>query len=154
AGGSTLSSKPSGSGTLTVWLMDGSAPTTLTDQLNAEFAQKYPGWKVNYQVQEWTGIGDKLGKALSSSTPPDLIELGNTQAVGYAQSGALLDLTGISNAFHCDQWLKGLKDSGAYGGKQYAVPFYAANRTVIYRKDMFAKAGIANPPASDQEWLA
>ena len=153
AGSSTLPSA-SGSGTLTVWLMDGSAPTSLTNQLNAEFEQTHPGWKVNYQVQEWDGIGDKLAKALSSNNPPDVVELGNTQAVQYAQSGALADLTSVSNAFHCDQWLSGLKTSGAYDGKQYAIPFYAANRTVIYRKDMFAKAGITAAPTSDAEWLA
>jgi N,N'-diacetylchitobiose transport system substrate-binding protein len=153
-GSTTLSSKPSGSGTLTVWLMDGSATTQLTDQLNAEFAQQYPGWKVNYQVQEWDGIGQKLAKALSSSTPPDVVELGNTQAIAYSQSGGLLDLTGMTNAFQCKQWVQALKDSGAYQGKQYAIPFYAANRTVIYRKDMFAKAGITAPPTSNDEWLA
>jgi N,N'-diacetylchitobiose transport system substrate-binding protein len=152
--GSTTAPKPSGSGTLTVWLMDGSAPTTMTNQLNAEFAQEYPGWKVNYQVQEWDGIGDKLAKALSSSNPPDVVELGNTQAVQYSQSGALADLTSVSNAFHCDQWLSALKTSGAYDNKQYAIPFYAANRTVIYRKDMFAKAGITAAPTSNDEWLA
>lgn len=154
AGSTSLPNAPSGSGTLTVWLMDGSAPTALTNQLNAEFQQQHPGWHVNYQVQEWDGIGDKLAKALSSSNPPDIVELGNTQAVQYAQSGALADVTSISNAFHCDQWLAGLKQSGAWQGKQYAIPFYAANRTVIYRKDMFAKAGITATPTSDAEWLA
>jgi N,N'-diacetylchitobiose transport system substrate-binding protein len=153
-GSPTLASVPSGNHTLTVWLMDGSAPKTLTDQLNAEFEQSHPGWKVNYQVQEWDGIGDKLAKALSSSNPPDVVELGNTQAVQYAQSGALMDMTSIDNAFNCKQWLSGLTVSGAWQGKQYAMPFYAANRTVIYRKDMFAKAGITSTPTSNAEWLS
>jgi N,N'-diacetylchitobiose transport system substrate-binding protein len=153
--GSTSPATPSASGgTLTVWLMDGSAPKGWAEALNAEFAQKYPGWKVNYQIQQWNGIVAKLNKALTSSSTPDIIEVGNTQAVSYAQAGELQDLTSATNQFNCSQWNQALKDSGAFQKKQYAVPFYGANRTVIYRKDMFAKAGITNPPATNSEWLA
>jgi N,N'-diacetylchitobiose transport system substrate-binding protein len=139
---------------LTVWLMDGSAPKGWAEALNAEFAQKYPGWKINYLIQEWDGIVAKLNKALSSSAPPDVVELGNTQAVSYAEAGELADLTSNDNQFNCAQWNQALKDSGAFDSKQYAVPFYGANRTVVYRKDMFAKAGITAPPTTNDEWLA
>lgn len=154
SGSSTPASVPSGKHTLTVWLMDGSAPKSLTNQLNAQFQAEHPGWTVNYQVQEWDNIGEKLAKALSSNTPPDVVELGNTDAVQYAQSGALADVTSVSNEFNCSQWLSALKISGAWDGKQYAIPFYAANRTVIYRKSMFAQAGITTPPTSNAEWLS
>jgi len=153
--GSTSPATPSASGgTLTVWLMDGSAPKGWAEALNAEFAQKYPGWKVNYQIEEWNGIVAKLNKALTSSATPDVIEVGNTQAVSYAQAGELQDLTSATNQFNCPQWNQALKDSGAFQKKQYGVPFYGANRTVIYRKDMFTKAGITSPPTTDAEWLS
>jgi N,N'-diacetylchitobiose transport system substrate-binding protein len=154
AGSSTAAAPSASGGTLTVWLMNGSAPTGWAEALNAEFQAAHPGWKINYQIQQWNGIVAKLNKALSSSAPPDVVELGNTQAVSYAQAGELQDLTSVSNAFNCNQWNQALKDSGAFQQKQFAVPFYGANRTVIYRKDMFAKAGITNPPTTDSEWLA
>jgi N,N'-diacetylchitobiose transport system substrate-binding protein len=153
AGNSTPPSV-SGGGTLTVWLMDGSAPKGWAEQLNSQFTKAHPGWKINYQIQEWDGIVAKLNKALSSSEPPDVVELGNTQAVSYAEAGELADLTGMSNEFQCSQWNQALKDSGAFDQKQYAIPFYGANRTVIYRKDMFAHAGIKTPPTTDAQWLA
>lgn len=152
--GSSTAPAPSGSGTLTVWIMDGSLADATSKALNAEFEQKYPGWKVNYQIQEWDGIGAKLNKALSSSQPPDVVELGNTQAISYAEAGELEDITAKTNEFNCSQWNKALALSGSDAGKQYSVPFYGANRTVIYRKDMFAKAGITAPPTSDSEWIA
>lgn len=152
--GSTTPPSVSGGGKLTVWLMDGSAPKGWAEALNAEFTKAHPGWTINYQIQEWDGIVAKLNKALSSSSPPDVVELGNTQAVSYAEAGELADLTSMSNEFHCSQWNQALKDSGAFDQKQYAIPFYGANRTVIYRKDMFAKAGIKSPPTSDAEWIA
>lgn len=141
-------------GDVTVWLMTGSAPTTLTDALNKEFEAAHPGVKVKYEIQQWDGIQQKLTTALAGGTPPDVIEIGNTQTAAFAsQDGVLTDLTADKDAFNGAQWLKGLADSGTYDGKVYGVPFYAANREVIYRKDMFEQAGITKPPASNDEWI-
>ncbi len=139
--------------TLTVWLMDGSAPETLTDALNKEFEGANDGVTVKYEVQEWNGIQDKLTTALASQDPPDVIELGNTQAPSFAAEGVLTDLTGDVDSMNGDAWLSSLKDSGEWDGKQFSTPFYAANRSVIYRTDMFQQAGIAEAPTSREEWL-
>ncbi|WP_410638827.1 sugar ABC transporter substrate-binding protein [Amycolatopsis sp. lyj-346] len=158
SGGSDTAASPSGnaplSGTVTVWLMTGSAPTTLTDALNKEFEAAHPGVKVKYEIQQWDGIQQKLTTALASGAPPDVIEIGNTQTAAFAsQDGVLTDLTADKDSFNGSQWLKGLADSGSYDGKVYGVPFYAANREVIYRKDMFEQAGITKTPASNDEWI-
>ena len=50
-------------GTLTVWLMNGSLNDNSVVQLNTDFQMAHPGWKVNYQVQQWNGIVDKLTTA-------------------------------------------------------------------------------------------
>ncbi len=147
------SSAPSGPRTLTVWLMNGSAPAPLTDALHKEFQDSHKDVTVKYEVQQWNGIQDKLTTALASNDAPDVIEIGNTQAPKFAAEDVLLDVTSSTGDFNGGQWLSSLKDSGSWDGKQYAVPFYAANREVLYRKDMFEQAGIAAPPASRQEWL-
>jgi N,N'-diacetylchitobiose transport system substrate-binding protein len=133
--------------------MNGSAPETLTDALHKEFQEKHEGVTVKYEVQEWDGIQDKLTTALASQNPPDVIELGNTQAPAFAAEGVLTDLSGDVQNLSGDQWLPSLKSSGEWDGKQFSTPFYAANREVIYRTDMFQQAGIAAPPTSRQEWL-
>jgi N,N'-diacetylchitobiose transport system substrate-binding protein len=140
--------------TLTVWLMDGSAPTTLTDALNKEFQDAHPGVTVKYEVQKWNGIQEKLTTALTSNNPPDVIELGNTQTAKFAAEETLADLSGDVSGLGGDQWLGGLKDSLTWDGKQYGLPFYAANRTVIYRTDLFQAAGIAAAPKSRDEWVS
>ncbi|GAA3993875.1 sugar ABC transporter substrate-binding protein [Allokutzneria multivorans] len=142
----------SGERSLTVWLMNGSAPTTLTDELHKEFQDKHPGVKVKYEIQQWTGIQDKLTTALAGNQPPDVVELGNTQNPKFSKAGVLTDLAADASQLGGGQWLEGLKQSGAWQGKQYGVPFYAANRSVIYRKDLFDKAGIKEP-TSRAEWL-
>ncbi len=57
----TSAPSPTGTtGTLTVWLMNGSLNDNSVVQLNTDFQMAHPGWKVNYQVQQWNGIVDKL----------------------------------------------------------------------------------------------
>ncbi|WP_410615450.1 sugar ABC transporter substrate-binding protein [Amycolatopsis sp. lyj-109] len=158
SGGSDTAASSSGnaplSGTVTVWLMTGSAPEKTTDALNKEFEAAHPGVKVKYEVQQWDGIQQKLTTALASGAPPDVIEIGNTQTAAFASNdGVLTDLTADKDNFNGAQWLKGLADSGTYEGKIYGVPFYAANREVIYRKDMFEQAGITKAPTSNDEWI-
>jgi N,N'-diacetylchitobiose transport system substrate-binding protein len=142
-----------GSKTLTVWLMDGSAPDKLVADLNSEFQAAHAGVKVTYAKQQWNGIQEKLTTALASNNPPDVIELGNTQTAKFASSGALADLSGKVSDLGGQNWLKALTESGAWEGKQFGVPFYAANRVVIYRTDLFKKAGVKAPTSLD-EWIA
>ena len=152
--GSSQQAQSGGNRTLTVWLMDGSAPDAVVNDLNAEFTASHPGVNVNYQKQVWDGILEKLTTALASNNPPDVIELGNTQAPNFTSKGALVDLSSKVGDLGGQDWLTGLKDSGAWDGKQYAIPFYAGDRVVIYRTDLFKQAGIGKPPASIDEWIA
>ena len=138
----------SSSGPLTVWLMNGSAPDKLISDLNAEFEQAHPGMKVDYQVQQWDGIQDKLTTALASNNPPDIVELGNTQAPKFVAAGALANLDDKLATLGADHWLPGLAATGVSDGKTFATPFYGANRVVIYRKDLFQAAGITSDPKS------
>jgi N,N'-diacetylchitobiose transport system substrate-binding protein len=138
--------------TLTVWLMDGSAPDQLVADLNTEFTAAHQGVTVTYQKQQWNGILEKLTTALASNDPPDVIELGNTQTAKFAASGALADLSGKVGDLGGQNWLKAMTESGAWDGKQYGIPFYAANRVVIYRTDLFDKAKVS-PPTSLDEWV-
>ncbi|MFD8501030.1 extracellular solute-binding protein [Amycolatopsis sp. NPDC059657] len=147
------SSAPPKDGTITVWLMTGTAPDSMSAALHKDFEDAHPGVKVKYEIQQWKGIQEKLTAALASDSPPDVIEVGNTQTPFFAAQGVSADLSGSVADFNGPQWLAGLKASGEYDGKTYGVPFYAANREVIYRKDMFEQAGITAPPTSRAEWL-
>lgn len=141
---------PGSAGTLTVWLMNGSLNDNTVVQLDTDFQMSHPGWKVNYQVQQWNGIVDKLTTALASNTPPDVIEMGNTQAITFEAAGALMDLTsqrqalggGTANSGDGQLFVDSLNSASVYQDKLFAVPFYAGDRVLIYRKDLFQAAGI------------
>lgn len=142
-----------GSKSVTVWVMDGSAPDDWMAGVNKEFEAKHPGVKVKVEKQQWNGIQEKLTTALSEDTPPDVVELGNTQTAGYAVTGGLADLSADKADLGYDGWNKGMIPSAELDGKLYAAPWYAANRAVIYDKKVFKKAGV-KPPKTRDEWVA
>jgi N,N'-diacetylchitobiose transport system substrate-binding protein len=150
-GSSGSGSNPSNeTGTLTVWLMNGSAPQSIIDEVNTDFKARYPNVTVNVEIQQWGDIGTKLDTALPGNTPPDVVELGNTLVAKYAAAGALEDITGKKTGFdNSSSWLQSLTDSCTQGGKLYCVPYYAGSRAIIYRKDFFASAGVTPPTSMD-----
>ncbi|MEU9352058.1 extracellular solute-binding protein [Streptomyces griseoloalbus] len=143
--------------TVTVWLMQHSASQEFLDRFTKVFEREHPGLDVDIRVQEWTGIGEKVQKALETDEQdgPDVIEVGNTQVSQYAEGDGLHDLTLESmRDWGRDAWLPGLAEPGRWGSQQYGIPWYAANRVVIYRKDLFREAGVTAPPKTRDEWLA
>ncbi len=158
--GSTAGS-PSSSGaldgkgkTLTVWAMTGDLSDATLKAINDEFT-KETGAKVKVQTQQWTDISTKITTALASSTPPDVLDLGNTQVATFASSGGLADLTSYKDDFAQGQtWLGGLADPATVDGKLYAVPSFAGARAVLYNKDVWTAAGITAAPTTYDELKA
>ncbi|MFC9028468.1 extracellular solute-binding protein [Streptomyces arboris] len=153
---SSPSDSASGDGrtTVDVWLMRDSVSDTFQKEFTADFEKRHPKIDVKIQIQEWDGIGQKITAALASNDAPDVIEAGNTQVAQFAESGGLLDLSDRKDELNGEDWLSGLAEPGAYEGKQYGIPYYAANRVVIYRTDLFEKAGIdAKEIKTRDQWI-
>ncbi|MFJ6561104.1 extracellular solute-binding protein [Streptomyces sp. NPDC091412] len=150
---------PGGSGrhTVTVWMMKGSASQDFLDRFTEDFERTHGDLRLDIRIQEWTGIGPKVQAALTNRSEggPDVIEVGNTQVAQYAKGGRLTNLTLESmRDWGMRDWLPGLAEPGLDNSSQYGIPWYAANRVVIYRKDLFEQAGITKPPRTRAEWLA
>ncbi|MFF5973915.1 extracellular solute-binding protein [Streptomyces sp. NPDC012769] len=140
---------------LDVWLMRDSVSAAFQKEFEAGFEKDHPAIDVKIQTQEWDGIGEKVTAALAGNDAPDVIEVGNTQVARYARSGGLTDFTDRVGELGGGSWLKGLAEPGAYDGRQYGIPYYAANRVVIYRTDLFREAGIdAGTIKTREQWLA
>ncbi|MFE5401307.1 extracellular solute-binding protein [Streptomyces sp. NPDC056580] len=137
--------------TLTVWTMDGSAPPQWSKDVQAAFEKK-TGAKLKLEIQKWDGIQQKITTALSESNPPDVIEVGNTQTPAYAATGGLAELGDLKQEIGSD-WTPSVSQSSVYDGKQYAAPWYFANRVVIYNKKIWAKAGIKDTPKTRDEFF-
>ncbi|MFF1695602.1 extracellular solute-binding protein [Streptomyces sp. NPDC058257] len=141
--------------TVSVWLMRGSASAEFIERFTTDFEKQNSGIDLQIHLQEWTGIGGKVKAALKDENGPDVIEVGNTQVAQYVDEGGLYDLT-LESArdLGMKDWLPGLAEPGRYNGSQYGIPWYAANRVVIYNKDLFERAGIEQPPKTRAQWIA
>ncbi|MFF2009400.1 extracellular solute-binding protein [Streptomyces sp. NPDC058195] len=142
-------------GKVTVWLMKDSVSADFLKRFTADFEKEHPSIELEFKFQSWSGIGPKVIRALKGKDTPDVIEVGNTQVAQYAESGGLRDLTlEAVRDLGSEDWLPGLADPGSVNGLQYGIPWYAANRVVIYNKEIFERAGIKNPPKTRAEWIA
>jgi N,N'-diacetylchitobiose transport system substrate-binding protein len=150
-GGSQSQATTNGSGkTITVWLQSDAKTgwPAVVDQANKRFEQQ-TGAKVNIQWQQWSNYTTKLDSTFAGSSGiPDVVELGNTQTASYIDAGAFTDLTSQKSQFaNSATWLNGLAESGTSpDGKLEAVPYYAGSRVIIYRTDIWKKAGVTTAP--------
>ncbi|MEE1815478.1 extracellular solute-binding protein [Streptomyces sp. SP18ES09] len=143
-----------GTKTVHVWLMRDSVSEDFLARFTEAYEKEHDGVDLEFTVQEWTGIGKKVTEAIQGSGGPDVIEVGNTQVAQYADTDKLFDLTLESvRDLGREDWLPGLAEPGSISGSQYGIPWYAANRIVIYNKDLFDEAGVDKPPATRAEWL-
>ncbi|MGW6555454.1 extracellular solute-binding protein, partial [Streptomyces sp. NPDC055051] len=140
--------------TVDIWLMRDSVSEDFLKRFTEAYEDEHGDVELNVTIQDWTGIGKKVTEAIKGGGGPDLIEVGNTQVAQYADTDRLYDLTLESvRDLGSEDWLPGLAEPGNLGGSQYGIPWYAANRIVIYNKDLFSAAGVTDPPATRAEWL-
>lgn len=154
AGCGLLPGGDGGTRTVNVWLMRDSVSEDFLSRFTETYEKEHSGVELEFTIQEWTGIGKKVTEAIQGSGGPDVIEVGNTQVAQYADTDKLFDLTLESvRDLGREDWLPGLAEPGSISGSQYGIPWYAANRIVIYNKDLFDAAGIDEPPATREQWL-
>ncbi|MGC5169116.1 extracellular solute-binding protein [Microbacterium sp. DT81.1] len=119
-------------GDLTVWLVGTDTPDTARDYLKDTFEAENEGWTLTVEEKTWADTSETYVAALSSSDSPDVVEVGNTQALGFIDQGLFLDISDIQGDLGGDDLLPGLVDAGTYDGSFYAAPYYAGGRIVFY----------------------
>jgi N,N'-diacetylchitobiose transport system substrate-binding protein len=131
AGGTGAPAEPE-TGDLTVWLVGADTPQTARDYLKETFEDENEGWTLTVEEKTWDDVSNTYTAALSSNDSPDVVEVGNTQALGFADAGLFLDISDIQEDLGGDDLLGGLVDAGTYEGALYAAPYYAGGRIVFY----------------------
>ncbi|GHK00944.1 sugar ABC transporter substrate-binding protein [Streptomyces sp. Y2F8-2] len=140
---------------LTVWLTVDAQNNwpALVKAADDAVLKKHPGLKINHEYYGWPDKNTKLDAVLATDKAPDVVEMGNTEMLGYMVKGAFapVDAAKFDNSA---QWLDGLKASVTYDGKTYGVPYYAGGRVANWRKDIAASVGVKTPPKTYQELTA
>jgi N,N'-diacetylchitobiose transport system substrate-binding protein len=140
---------------LTVWLTVDAQNNwpELVKAADAAVQKKHPGVKITHEYYGWPDKNAKLDAVLATDKVPDVVEMGNTEMLGYMVKGAFapLDASKFDNS---SAWLDGLKASVTYEDKTYGVPYYAGGRVGNWRKDLFASAGVKAAPKTYAELTA
>ncbi|MFJ8714436.1 extracellular solute-binding protein [Streptomyces violaceus] len=140
---------------LTVWLTVDAQNNwpQLVKAADAAVQKKHPGLKINHEYYGWPDKNAKLDAVLATDKAPDVVEMGNTEMLGYMVKGAFahLDPAKFDNS---EAWLDGLKASVTYEDKTYGVPYYAGGRVANWRKDIAASVGVKTPPKTYKELTA
>ena len=136
--------------TLRVWLNGPDTPDEMIELAQATFAEQYPNVTVEVERQEWDGLVPRLTNVLPTEDSPDIVEMGNTQAQAFEAAGALVDLSEAREDLGGDDLVDSLVEAGTYDGSFYGVPYYGGARIVVYRKDLFEKAGLEIPTTMEE----
>jgi multiple sugar transport system substrate-binding protein len=156
--GGTGASSAGGSG-------GGSAPVTKIKLVAAEyskenteafwtkFAAAYKaktGIDLDVQVVSWDDIDPQSSTMIQNNAAPDILNL-NAYA-SYAKDGLLYSADDVLSDSVKGDLLPNFVQSGTYQGKMYGMPDLSSARALFYNTDVFAKAGIAGPPKTWDEF--
>ncbi|MFF9779516.1 extracellular solute-binding protein [Streptomyces sp. NPDC013978] len=148
-GGSDSGDSADGPVTITWW--DTSNATNEAPTYKAlvkEFEAANKDIKVKYVNVPFDQAQNKFDTAAGATGAPDILrsEVGWTPA--FAKKGFFLPLDGTEALKDQDKFQPSLIKQAQFDGKTYGVPFVTDTLALVYNKELFEKAGIAEAPKS------
>jgi len=118
-----------------------------------KFNDTHPDIQVDYQLQPWDSIAQKLPTAIASGAGPDLATPDYNVATiqQYVANGLALPLDDLIPQVGAGVLPQAVIDSFSVDGKLYAAPANYATLLLYYNKDLLKAAGIAAPPKTMTE---
>ncbi|MFD9005592.1 extracellular solute-binding protein [Streptomyces sp. NPDC059582] len=146
-GGSDSGDKADGPVTITWWDTSNATNEAPTYQaLVKEFEAANKNIKVKYVNVPFDQAQNKFDTAAGASGAPDILrsEVGWTPA--FAKKGYFLPLDGTEALADQAKFKSNLITQAQYDGKTYGVPLVTDTLALVYNKQLFQKAGIAEAP--------
>lgn len=142
--------EPTGTVRLLNPIFDGPDGKSLLEKLLAELKSRHPKMSVQVDYTDYSHLNEKLTTSVAGGAPYDVMMMGVGWIPPFASKGVLgpLDTTPAALA---KTYNRRSVDPCVYGGKVYGLPVMLDTRFGIYRKDLFAAAGLHTPPASFQQ---
>ena len=122
------------------------------EQLVKDFEAANSTIKVRLEVQSWENIFDVVRTKVQGGTAPDILEL-DSSGPAYGKEDLLYEADEIVSERTLSDIVPAFVESAAIDGVAYGVPTVASTRALFYNKDLFAQAGIAEPPTTWDELL-
>jgi len=126
-------------------------------QLLPEFNKQHPDIKITMIFMEENDLRNAATKDVATQGGQyDIMTVGAYEVPIWARNGWLVDLTdrAADPVYDVDDLFKPVRDGVSYRDRLYAVPFYGESSFLMYRKDLFAQAGITMPERPTWEQVA
>ena len=88
---------------------------------------------------------------IQNNQPPDVLNLNSFSS--YAKDKLLYSADEVLSPKTREDFLGAFARGGEYQGKLYGFPILSSARAFFYNKDLFAKAGLAGPPKTWEEFV-
>ncbi|WP_181703177.1 ABC transporter substrate-binding protein [Chthonobacter albigriseus] len=123
--------------------------------LTEDFTAKNPDITVEWVTLEENVLRQKVTTDIATKGGQfDVLTIGTYEVPIWAKKGWLMPLDNLGDDYDVDDLLPAIRAGLSQDGKLYAAPFYGESSMVMYRKDLFEKAGITMPDAPTWEFVA
>jgi sorbitol/mannitol transport system substrate-binding protein len=114
--------------------------------LTGEFAKANPGIEVKWVTLEENVLREKVTVDIATKGGQyDVLTIGTYEVPIWAKKNWLVPLDNLGADYQVDDLLPAIRAGLSYEGKLYAAPFYGESSMIMYRKDLFEKAGLTMP---------
>ncbi|PYM14512.1 MAG: ABC transporter substrate-binding protein [Candidatus Rokuibacteriota bacterium] len=117
----------------------------------AEQYTKQTGTKVDLRFIDWNSIDQQVSTMIQANQPPDVLNLNSFSS--YAKDRLLYSADEVLSPKTKDDFIEAFARGGRYQGTLYGFPILSSARAFFYNQDLFARAGIAAPPKTWDEFL-
>ncbi|WP_405989619.1 ABC transporter substrate-binding protein [Streptomyces sp. NBC_00986] len=146
--------------TLTYWASNQGASIAIDKKVlqpELDKFKKQTGITVKLEVVPWSDLLNRILTATTSGQGPDVLNIGNTWSASLQATGAFLpwSTANFAKIGGKDRFVdSALGSTGATGKDPASVPLYSMAYALYYNKQIFADAGISQPPATWSELVA
>ena len=124
-------------------------------RLTSDFTIKNPGVTVKWVTLEENVLRQRVTTDIATKGGQfDILTIGTYEVPIWAKQGWLLPLEKLGAGYDVDDLIPPIRAGLTVNGKLYAAPFYGESSMIMYRKDLFEKAGLKMPAAPTWDFIA
>jgi sorbitol/mannitol transport system substrate-binding protein len=124
-------------------------------KLSDDFTAKNPGIVLDWVTLEENILRQRVTTDIATKGGQyDVMTIGTYEVPIWAKQGWLVALDNLGPDYDVDDLLPAIRSGLTVDGKLYAAPFYGESSMVMYRTDLFKKAGLEMPEAPTWKFIA
>ena len=124
-------------------------------KLTDDFTRMNPDIALNWVTLEENVLRQKVTTDIATKSGQyDILTIGTYEIPIWAKKGWLVPLDDLGADYDIGDLLPAIRSGLSLDGKLYAAPFYGESSMIMYRKDLFDKAGIKMPESPTWDFVA